>query len=143
MMQEIRLHGRFGQPVAKLASAIAKKAIENGKHVQVANAFALFRPGGPMNIVIRTDATPIRERSANNTKPDIVVVLDNSLFASVDVTKGLKKGGTVMALGTDKTALGEKSSQFAFIALDPFFKGRSGSDIEAGLISGLESQKAV
>jgi len=129
--------------MAKLASAIAKKAMGNGKHVQVANAFAPFRPGGPMNVVIRTDTAPIRERAANNTKPDIVVVLDNSLFASVDVTKGLKKGGTVMALGADKSVLGEKSSQFVFVAMDPFFNGRSGADIEAGLISSLESQKAV
>src|SRR5208283_1528037 len=132
-MREIRLHGRFGQPMAKLASAIAKKAMGNGKHVQVANAFAPFRPGGPMNVVIRTDTEPIRERAANNTKPDIVVVLDNSLFASMDVTKGLKKGGTVMALGADKSVLAEKSSQFAFVAMDPFFKGRSSTDIEAGL----------
>lgn len=142
-MREIRLHGRFGQPMAKLASAIAKKAMGNGKHVQVANAFAPFRPGGPMNVVIRTDTEPIRERAANNTKPDIVIVLDNSLFASVDVTKGLKKGGTVMALGADKGVLGEKSSLYVFVAMDPFFKGRSSTDIEAGLISSLESQKAV
>jgi pyruvate ferredoxin oxidoreductase gamma subunit len=142
-MREIRLHGRFGQPVAKLASAIAKKAMGNGKHVQVANAFAPFRPGGPMNVVIRTDAAPIRERAANNTKPDIVVVLDNSLFSSMDVTKGLKKGGTVMALGADKNVLGDKGAQFSFVALDPFIKGRSSNEIEAGLISGLESQKAV
>jgi pyruvate ferredoxin oxidoreductase gamma subunit len=129
--------------MAKLASAIAKKAMGNGKHVQVANAFAPFRPGGPMNVVIRTDTEPIRERAANNTKPDIVIVLDNSLFASVDVTKGLKKGGTVMALGADKGVLGEKSSLYVFVAMDPFFKGRSSTDIEAGLISSLESQKAV
>jgi len=140
---EIRLHGRFGQPVAKLASAIAKKAMGNGKHVQIANAFAPFRPGGPMNVVIRTDAAPIRERAANNTKPDIVVVLDNSLFSSVDVTKGLKKGGTVMALGADKNVLGEKGTQFSFVALDSFIRGRSSNEIEAGLISSLEHQQAV
>ncbi len=142
-MSEIRLHGRFGQPVAKLASAIAKKAMANGKHVQVANAFAPFRPGGPMNVVIRTDAAPIRERAANNTKPDIVVVLDNSLFSATDVTKGLKKGGKVMALGVDSSVLGEKAGQFTFVSLDSFIKGRSGQEVEDGVISGLESQQAV
>ena len=142
-MGEIRLHGRFGQPVAKLASAIAKKAMANGKHVQVANAFAPFRPGGPMTVVIRTDSAPVRERSATNTKPDIVVVLDNSLFSATDVTKGLKKGGKVLALGVDSSVLGEKATQFSFVALDPFIKGRSSQEIEAGLISGLESQQAV
>jgi pyruvate ferredoxin oxidoreductase gamma subunit len=142
-MCEIRLHGRFGQPVARLASAIAKKAMANGKHVQVANPFAPFRPGGPMNVVIRTDAAPIRERAATNTKPDIVVVLDNSLFSAIDVTKGLKKGGIVMALGVDGSVLGEKAAQFSFVALDAFVKDRNIDEIEAGLIKGLESRQAV
>lgn len=142
-MCEIRLHGRFGQPVAKLATAIAKKAMANGKHVQIANAFGAFRPGGPMTVVIRTDDAPIRERSANNTKPDIVVVLDNSLFPSVDVTKGLKTGGTVMALGVDRTVLGNKAGQFSFVAMDTFVKSRVASEVEAGVISSLEDQKAL
>jgi len=142
-MREIRLHGRFGQPVAKLATAIAKKAMANGKHVQIANAFAAFRPGGPMNVVIRTDAAPIKERSSNNTKPDIVVVLDNTLFKAIDVTKGMKKGGTVMALGAGKNVLGDKAGQFAFVAMDPFFKGREANEIETGIINSLENQKAI
>jgi pyruvate ferredoxin oxidoreductase gamma subunit len=142
-MLEIRLHGRFGQPVAKLATAIAKRAMANGKHVQIANAFGAFRPGGPMSVVVRTDTAPIRERSANNTKPDIIVVLDNSLFPSVDVTKGLKKGGTVMALGVDGNVLGEKAGQFLFVAMDTFVKSRDSSGIEAGVVSSLEDQKAV
>jgi len=140
-MREIRLHGRFGQPVAKLANTIANYAIKHGKHVQMFNAFAAVRPGGPMYVVVRTDAAPILERSSNNVKPDIVVVLDNSLFAAVDVTKGLKPGGTVMALGVDKSVLGDKASQFAFVALDSYLKSRSIGDIEAGLISGLDSQQ--
>jgi pyruvate ferredoxin oxidoreductase gamma subunit len=140
-MREIRLHGRFGQPVAKLASAIAKYAQEHGKHVQMFNAFAAVRPGGPMYAVVRTDDAPIRERSANNVKPDIVVVLDNSLFGVVDVTKGLKSGGTVMALGVDKSALGDKAGQFSFVALDSFLKSRSIGDVEAGLISSLKNHQ--
>ena len=142
-MCEIRLHGRFGQPVAKLATAIAKRAMSNGKHVQIANAFGAFRPGGPMHVVVRTDTSPIRERSSNNTNPDIVVVLDNSLFPSVDVTKGLKKGGTVMALGVDGKVLGDKAAQFLFVAIDPFVKSRDANGIEAAVVSSLEKQKAL
>lgn len=135
------MHGRFGQPVGKLAAAVAKYAMDHGKHVQMFNAFAAVRPGGPMYAVVRTDAAPIRERSANNVNPDIVVVLDNSLFEAADVTKGLKPGGTVMALGVDKSALGDKAGQYAFVALDPYLKSRSSSDVEAGLIAALESQQ--
>ena len=137
-MQEIRLHGRFGQPVAKLAAAIAKHAMDKGWHVQAFNSFATVRPGGPMYTVVKTDAAPIRERSANNTKPDIVVVLDNSLFSAVDVTKGLKPGGKVMALGIDSSVLGNKAESYTFVALDEFLKGQSIGEIEAGLISSLE-----
>ena len=96
-----------------------------------------------MSVVVRTDTAPIRERSANNTKPDIIVVLDNSLFPLVDVTKGLKKGGTVMALGVDGNVLGEKAGQFLFVAMDTFVKSRDSSGIEAGVVSSLEDQKAV
>jgi pyruvate ferredoxin oxidoreductase gamma subunit len=135
MMREIRLHGRFGQPVGALANALARHAMKQGRHVQVFNAFAAFRPGGPMYAVVRVADAPIRERSANNTAPDIVVVLDNSLFAAVDVTKGLKPGGTVLALGVDAGVLGGKAA--AFVPLDPHIAGPALRDIEAGLIASL------
>jgi len=51
--------------------------------------------------------------------------------------------GIVMALGADKNVLGDKGAQFSFVVPDPFIKGRSRNEIESGLISGLESQKAV
>ncbi|MCX7780678.1 MAG: 2-oxoacid:acceptor oxidoreductase family protein [Negativicutes bacterium] len=140
-MREIRLHGRFGQPVGSLAGALGKYALKQGKHVQIFSCFAAFRPGGPMDVVIRTDDQPIRERSANSTNPDIVVVLDNSLFSSVDITKGLKTGGTVMALGVDSSILGPKAGDFNFVALDQYIAGNSMHDIETGLILSLESRQ--
>ena len=94
-MKEVRVHGRFGQPVGKLVAALSRHAGQKGKHVQIFNCFAAYRPGGPMYTVLRTAEESVRQRSANNTCPDVVVVLDNSLFASQDVTKGLKPGGTV------------------------------------------------
>lgn len=141
MTRAIRLHGRFGQPVGTLANAIAKHAMKQGRHAQVFNSFAAFRPGGPMYAVVRTADDPIRERSANNITPDIVIVLDNSLFAAVDVTKGLKPGGTVMALGVDASILGAGTASFAFVPLDPFIKGDGLSDIETGLVNSLASHK--
>lgn len=138
MMCEIRMHGRFGQPVGKLAGVVGQFALEQGKHVQIINSFAAFRPGGPTYTAVRTDDAPIRERAANNLSPDVVIVLDNSLFSNADVTKGLKVGGTVMALGVDRSVLGTKAGDYDFVALDPFIKGSGMSDIEAGLISCLK-----
>lgn len=142
-MTEVRVHGRFGQPVGKIVATLGKHAMKQGKHVQIFNSFAAYRPGGPMYTVLRTDLEPVRERSANNVSPDVVVVMDNSLFASQDVTKGLKPGGIVMAVGVSAEVLGDKAKNFLFIPLDPFVGDRSMSAVEAGLIQSLESCKAL
>ena len=137
-MKEVRVHGRFGQPVGKLVAALSRHVSQKGKHVQVFNCFAAYRPGGPMYTVLRTAEESVRQRSANNTCPDVVVVLDNSLFASQDVTKGLKPGGTVIALAVGPEILGEKVAQYSFLQLDSFVSDRSMPAIEAGLIQCLE-----
>lgn len=142
-MQEIRVHGRFGQPVGKVVTALGRQAQKNGKHIQIFNSFAAYRPGGPMFTVIRTDEVPVRLRSTNSVNPDIVVVLDNSLFSSQDLTKGLKPGGIVLAAGIGADALGSKSADFKFISLDSYLADRSMLSIEAGLIAALEQCGAL
>jgi pyruvate ferredoxin oxidoreductase gamma subunit len=137
-MTEIRLHGRYGQPVGKVARAIGKYALEQGKRVQVFDAFSAYRPGAPMYTVVRVADEYIRERSANNTKPDVVMVLDNSLFGVADVTKGLKENGTVWALGVTAEVLGTKGNGYKFSGLDSLFA--QGGEVEANLISALKSQ---
>ena len=137
-MTEIRFYGRFGQPVQKLARTVGKYALSQGKNVQVFDAFAAYRPGAPLYSNVRVANEYIRERSANNTRPDIVVVLDNSLFGVADVTKGLKAGGTVMALNVDKDVLGDKVGSFDFIKLDPFFQDTT--NVEENIIQALKEQ---
>ncbi|MHB1652759.1 MAG: 2-oxoacid:acceptor oxidoreductase family protein [Desulfitobacteriaceae bacterium] len=137
-MIEIRFHGRFGQPVGKLARAVGQYALKQGKHVQIFDSFAAVRPGAPMYSVIRVAEGFIRERSVNNTRPDIVIVLDNSLFAAVDVTKGLNQGGVVMALEADNARLEDIEKTYRFTRLDPYFT--RGSAVEVNVISALESQ---
>jgi len=143
MMQEICFYGRFGQPVAKVVNAIGQYALQRGKHVQIANAFGAYRPGGPTNMVVKIGAEPVRERSANGTKPDVVVVLDNSLFSAIDVTKGLKAGGMVMALGADDTVLGAKGKEVTFVALDSFITAPGVDGATAGIIAGLEKMQIL
>ena len=58
------------------------------------------------------------------------------------MTKGLKDGGTVLALGVDRGVLGDKADKFSFVALDPYIKGGIPADIKSGIIACLESQKA-
>lgn len=121
-MTEIRFHGRFGQPVGKLVRALGQYALSQGKNVQVFDSFAAYRPGAPMYSILRISNEFIRERSANNTRSDVVIVLDNSLFGVTDVTKGLKNSGQVMALGVSEEVLGDKAKDFRFVPLEPRFQ---------------------
>lgn len=137
-MTEIRFHGRFGQPVGKMARAIGQNVSKQGKHVQVFDAFAAYRPGAPMYSVVRVANEFIRERSSNNTQPDVVVVLDNSLFAVADVTKGLKTGGIIMALNLDESYLGRLGDIYQLIDLEPYFA--KVPNVEANIMKALDSQ---
>ncbi|MGI9861171.1 2-oxoacid:acceptor oxidoreductase family protein [Moorella naiadis] len=115
-MREIRFHGRYGQPVAALANKVAAAALTRGKYAQVFESFAAYRPGAPLEVTVRVDNEFIRRRSANASSPDVVVVMDNSLLPVTDVTRGLKAGGTIVAAGIDRAALGERGRGFQFVA---------------------------
>lgn len=140
-MVELRFHGRFGQPVGKVTRTIGKQLMTEGKHVQVFDGFAAFRPGNPLSSTLRVSEEVIIERSVNDTTPDVVVVLDNSLFGVTDVTKGLKPNGVVMALGVDADVLGAKAQNVRFIQLDSGFKG--GVDLEQELLQVLKENSIL
>ncbi|AHF07036.1 2-oxoacid:acceptor oxidoreductase family protein [Desulfitobacterium metallireducens] len=129
-MVELRFHGRYGQPVGKVTRAIGKQLMTEGKHVQVFDGFGAFRPGNPMYSTLRVSDEVILERSVNDTTPDIVVVLDNSLFEVADVTKGLKSGGKVMALQVTSEVLSEKAKKIEFLPMDPGFNKDAAPELE-------------
>lgn len=135
-MKEIRLHGRFGQPVGDLVKTIANYALKKSYHVQAFNSFAAVRPGAPTFSVIRIDQQEILARSTPEVSADIVVVLDNSLFAAGGVLKGLKDQGVVMALGVDKEILGDKEG-IEFRKLDSYFVDNP-SDAGGNIINALK-----
>ncbi|HHY27112.1 MAG TPA: pyruvate oxidoreductase [Desulfitobacterium dehalogenans] len=140
-MIEIKFLGRFGQPVGKITRTIGKQLMAEGKHVQVFDGFGAFRPGNPTNSTIRISEKVIIERSEHETTPDVIVVLDNSLFAVSDVTKGLKPNGLVMALGVTAEVLGEKADNYRFIPFDSNFKG--GADCEDELMRALKEHSVL
>lgn len=129
-MVEFRFYGRYGQPVGKITRALAQKLIAEGKHVQVFDSFGAFRTDAPTYSVLRVSAQDIVERSANETFPDVVIVLDNSLFEIIDVTKGLKTNGIVLASGVDPDVLKEKEAELKFIKLDPFIRKEAPLELE-------------
>ncbi len=100
---EIRWHGRGGQGAVTSAELLAKAAIHEGKFAQAFPAFGPERRGAPVVAFNRISGQkPIRVR-AGIAEPDIVVVLDATVLAVVNVTEGLKDGGVVV-VNSKKTA---------------------------------------
>jgi len=93
-LTEIRWHGRGGQGAVTSAELLARAAINEGKYAQAFPSFGAERRGAPVLAFVRVSKNePIRIR-AEVTEPDVVVVLDAGLLRIIDVTSGLKDGGT-------------------------------------------------
>lgn len=102
-MFEIRWHGRGGQGAVTAATLLAEAAYlhEGYAGVAAAPSFGAERRGAPVSASTRIDSQPIRRRS-QVTRPDIVVVLDETLLDVVDVADGIKPGGTVVINTADE-----------------------------------------
>ena len=94
-MLEIRFHGRGGQGSVTAAEILAIAAFKDGKYSQAFPIFGVERRGAPVQAFCRIDEKPIRIR-CQIYEPDIVVVQDATLISDVDVTAGLKEGGTIL-----------------------------------------------
>ena len=96
-MYEVRWHGRGGQGAITAAILLAEAAYlyEGFEGVAAAPSFGAERRGAPVIASTRIDSQPILRRS-QVTQPDIVVVLDETLLDVVDITKGIRPGGTVV-----------------------------------------------
>lgn len=94
-MIEIRWHGRGGQGAKTASLLLADVAFNTGKYIQGFPEYGPERMGAPMTAYNRIDDNPIRIHS-NVYEPDLVVVVDDTLIGAVDVTAGLKAGGTIL-----------------------------------------------
>ena len=92
---EIRWHGRGGQGAKTAALLLADVAFKTGKYVQGFPEYGPERMGAPITAYNRISDEPITVHS-NIYEPDYVVVVDESLLETIDVTKGLKREGAVI-----------------------------------------------
>lgn len=99
---EIRWHGRGGQGAKTAALLLADVAFKTGAYVQGFPEYGPERMGAPITAYNRISRNKIRVHS-NIYTPDLVVVVDESLLESVDVTAGLKKEGAII-VNTPKSA---------------------------------------
>lgn len=101
-LTEFRWHGRGGQGAKTAALLLADVAFKTGKHVQGFPEYGPERMGAPITAYDRISDTEIRVHS-NIYDPDYVVVVDETLLHSVDVTQGLKKNGAIL-VNTSKSS---------------------------------------
>lgn len=98
---EIRWHGRGGQGAKTAALLLADVAFKTGANVQGFPEYGPERMGAPITAYNRISREVIRVHS-NIYTPDLVVVVDETLLESVDVTAGLKENGALI-VNTAKT----------------------------------------
>lgn len=98
---EIRWHGRGGQGAKTAALLLADVCFKTGAYVQGFPEYGPERMGAPITAFNRISDKEIRVHS-NIYTPDLVVVVDETLLHSVDVTSGLKTDGAII-VNTDKT----------------------------------------
>ena len=99
---EIRWHGRGGQGAKTASLLLADAAFNTGKYIQGFPEYGPERMGAPITAYNRISNTPITIHS-NIYEPDYVVVVDDTLLESVDVTSGLKETGAIV-INTTKSA---------------------------------------
>lgn len=92
---EIRWHGRGGQGAKTAALLLADVAFKTGQYVQGFPEYGPERMGAPITAYNRISKDVIRVHS-NIYTPDLVVVVDETLLHSVDVTAGLKEAGAII-----------------------------------------------
>jgi len=92
---EIRWHGRGGQGAKTAALLFADAAMSSGKFIQGFPEYGPERMGAPVASFNRLSDEPITLH-CGITNPKIVVVLDPTLMASVNVVEGVGDDGKIL-----------------------------------------------
>lgn len=100
---EIRWHGRGGQGAKTACLLLADVAFNSGKQVQGFPEYGPERMGAPITAYNRISDEKNRVHS-NIYNPDYVVVVDETLLHTVDVTAGLSEEGAIIVNSTKEPA---------------------------------------
>jgi pyruvate ferredoxin oxidoreductase gamma subunit len=97
---DIRIHGRAGQGAKTAAQLLAEAAIDIGMYAQSFPEFGAERTGAPMKAYSRISRDKISVHY-QITKPDVVVVMDESLFHAENVLEGIKEDSCIIVNTSD------------------------------------------
>jgi pyruvate ferredoxin oxidoreductase gamma subunit len=92
---EIRWHGRGGQGAVTASKLLADAALSEGFYIQAFPEYGAERMGAPVKSFNRLSKELIDIHCQIND-PDIVIVLDQTLLETIDVTAGIKDGGSII-----------------------------------------------
>lgn len=84
---EIRWHGRGGQGTVTACKLFADACLNGGRYVQAFPEYGPERAGAPIRAYNRVSARELRGHYPV-IRPNIVVVVDETLLESIDVTEG-------------------------------------------------------
>jgi len=116
-MREVRIHGRGGQGAVIASKLLAAALFKDGLSVQSFPAFGVERRGAPVTAFLRFSSGPILLRCEIN-EPDDLVVLDPTLMDAVDVTAGLKPGGTILINSQSDPTTYPQAARFRVVTVD-------------------------
>jgi 2-oxoacid:acceptor oxidoreductase gamma subunit (pyruvate/2-ketoisovalerate family) len=118
LMREIRIHGRGGQGAVIASKLLASALFYEGRHVQAFPSFGVERRGAPVTAFVRYADEPVLLR-CEILSPDELVVLDPTLLEAIDVTAGLKEGGSILVnAGTPPRACAAWRDRFRVAIVD-------------------------
>jgi len=92
---EVRWHGRGGQGAKTAALLLAEAAIAEGNYGQAFPEYGPERTGAPVRGFTRISDEPIRIHSAIQN-PNVVIVLDQTLLDTIDVTEGASSDSVII-----------------------------------------------
>ncbi len=117
-VRELRIHGRGGQGAVIASKVLASALFREGRSVQSFPAFGVERRGAPVTAFLRFSQGPILLR-CEITSPHDLIILDPTLIKAIDVTQGLKPGGSIL-INTDRgpEAYASLAAQFRVSLID-------------------------
>jgi len=103
-MHEIRLAGRGGQGIVTAGELLGRAAVFEGRHAQAIPTFGPERRGALSSCTLRISEEPIMLKYSA-TSPDVVLVLDATIWHMANVFLGLRPGGTLLFNTSDAPAV--------------------------------------
>lgn len=117
-MRELRIHGRGGQGAVVASKLLAAALFLEGMWVQSFPAFGVERRGAPVTAFLRVASERILLR-CEVTEPNDLIVLDPTLIDAIDVTTGLKAGGSLLINSSQPPEhYGELAERFTVATVD-------------------------